>query len=116
MDRILALGAPEFVRVMQMGGAHARLADAQNISHILEEVLKEKNLGIVIVETALASAIPPSVAQKMLSKGKPRLLLLERRSAELLRGRIRQVVGADLMESSKKIGGRKHVGIPSPEC
>ncbi len=105
MAKVLAMGSAEFVRLMQLGGADGLLANAQTLPELLMQAMADKHNGIVLVDADLASAVPPEVSEQMGSDAKTRLLILQSHSASMLRGRIRQVVGADLMASDSTTTG-----------
>lgn len=96
MQTILAVGAPEFARLMQMGGATARLADDASVSAILAEALADQAVGLVLLDPGLAASADAALRQAGRAAVE-KVLVVQEGSTPFLRRRIRQVVGADLM-------------------
>lgn len=104
MKKIVALGTFEFVRLMQYGGAEARLADAGSLPGLLETALADPAAGILLLDAALAQAVPDALRDRMSASSGPRVLIFGEESSALLRSRIRQVAGADLMAAGSGTG------------
>jgi vacuolar-type H+-ATPase subunit F/Vma7 len=102
MKKLLAMGTPEFVRLLQLGGASARLVEPENLPAALEAELANPDNGVILLDPALAAAVPANLSGARKSGEGVQLLISGQQSASFLRNRIRQVVGADLLASEKE--------------
>jgi vacuolar-type H+-ATPase subunit F/Vma7 len=101
MAAILALGSQVFVRRMELGGAAGRAVDAGSVAAALESAIAGKEVGLVLLEAPLVAALAPDVYERVFSCRNPVVVAVGGRMNEVLRRRIREVVGADLLSTGR---------------
>jgi vacuolar-type H+-ATPase subunit F/Vma7 len=97
MPSVIALGRREFVRTLHLGGTLGRVVAEDTIAAALESVLGDRSVGLVILEAALVSSLPKDLYRRAFYGRAPEVVALGEQSNEVLRSRIRQVAGADLL-------------------
>jgi vacuolar-type H+-ATPase subunit F/Vma7 len=99
MGRILAMGAAPFVRQMELGGATGRVVPRAEAAGALEKALSENDWTLILLETQLVGELPSDVYERAFSGLQPVVIAVGGSMNEVLRRRIREVVGADLLST-----------------
>ena len=98
-----ALGTREFVRQLQLGGTLGCVVDSDNVAKTLQEMLTDKTAGLVLLEAQFVKDIPEDLYEQAFYSRAPEVVALGGRWNEVLRRRIRQVTGTDMLAPRGKM-------------
>jgi len=99
MASVLALGSAEFVRRMELGGADGRVVEAAGAAAALAAALADPAAGLVLLEAPLVEALEREAYERAFDCPRPVVVAVGGKMNEVLRRRIREVVGADLLST-----------------
>ena len=95
--KILALGDRMFLLHLEMGGTDGRLVDRNTVVAVLSETLSDSNVGLVLLEASLVDALPEELYRRAFYNRQPEVVAMGGHWNEVLRRRVMQVLGADLL-------------------
>ena len=93
----MALGTREFVLQLQLGGTFGRVVDEKDVAKALREMLVDKGVGLVMLEAKFVKNLPEDLYEQAFYSRTPEVVALGGKWNEVLRGRIRQVTGTDML-------------------
>jgi len=94
---LVALGGFSFVRLLQLGGIRGQPVAAEKAADELARYLDMKEVDLVLFDAALLPSLPADLRQRAFQNPRPHVVAVGGRWNEILRNRIRQVAGADLL-------------------
>jgi vacuolar-type H+-ATPase subunit F/Vma7 len=97
MSDVIALGSRVFVRQLKLGGTRGRIADAATIAPTLTALLRDPAVGLIMLEGDLVDSLPEDLYRQAFYSRTPEVVALGQGWNEVLRRRIRRVMGADLL-------------------
>ena len=99
---VVAVGGRSFVRQMQLGGATGRFVESEGAAGVLEGLLSDERFGLVLIEADLVGALPEDLYERAFLSRRPLVVAVGGGMNEVLRRRIRAVMGADVMMSKRE--------------
>ena len=95
---IAVVGTSEFTLGFQLAGiSHIHNASAdEEISAILKELLNEKEVGIIVVDSEILSRMPERLRMRLSDSISPTVLGIGTEEDTSLRDNIRKAIGVDL--------------------
>ncbi|MCX7933692.1 MAG: hypothetical protein N3A66_00355 [Planctomycetota bacterium] len=96
-SNLVALGRREFVRLLQLGGIRSHSVTAEKAAAALAHYLEGGAAELVLFDAALLPALPTDLRERAFRSHRPQVVAVGGRWNEILRSRIRQVAGADLL-------------------
>ncbi len=102
MPAILALGSRPFVCQLMLGGTQGRIAESSTAAAQLRAALEEPGVELILFEDSLVPHLPPELHHLAFFSRRPEVVVLGGPWNEVLRQRIRQVLGADLLAEERK--------------
>jgi len=99
----MALGTREFVLQLQLGGTFGRVVDEKDVAKALREMLVDKGVGLVMLEAKFVKNLPEDLYEQAFYSRAPEVVALGGKWNEVLRGRIRQVTGTDMLAPRGKM-------------
>ncbi len=97
MKSVMAIGSRVFVRQLILGGAVGRVVKPEEVADTLRSALSESEVGLILLEAAHVEKLPGDLYKEAFSSHDPEVVALGSRSNDVLRKRIRQTLGADLL-------------------
>lgn len=101
MPAILALGSRPFVRQLMLGGTLGRVAEPSTAAGELRGALEERGVELILFDATLVPHLPPELHRLAFYSRHPEVVVLGGPWNEVLRRRIMQVLGADLLAERK---------------
>jgi V/A-type H+-transporting ATPase subunit F len=95
---IAVVGTPEFTLGFQLAGishVHNSSSD-EDTSRILRDMLNEKDVGIVVVDSAILARMPERLRNRLSDSISPTVLGIGTEEDTTLRENIRKAIGVDL--------------------
>jgi V/A-type H+-transporting ATPase subunit F len=95
---IAVVGTPEFTLGFQLAGishVHNSSSD-EDTSRILRDLLNEKEVGIVVVDSAILARMPERLRNRLSDSISPTVLGIGTEEDTTLRENIRKAIGVDL--------------------
>jgi V/A-type H+-transporting ATPase subunit F len=95
---IAVVGTPEFTLGFQLAGishVHNSSSD-EDTSRILRDLLNEKDVGIVVVDSAILARMPERLRNRLSDSISPTVLGIGTEEDTTLRENIRKAIGVDL--------------------
>ena len=95
---IAVVGTPEFTLGFQLAGishVHNSISD-DDTSRILRELLEEKEVGIVVVDSEILTRMPERLRTRLSDSISPTVLGIGTEEDTSLRENIRKAIGVDL--------------------
>ncbi len=95
---IAVVGTPEFTLGFQLAGiSHVHnSSNDEDTSRILRDLLSEKEVGIVVVDSAILARMPERLRNRLSDSISPTVLGIGTEEDTTLRENIRKAIGVDL--------------------
>lgn len=101
MPAVLALGSSPFVRPLMLGGTLGRVIAPAAAADGLRAALEQRDVELILFDAALVPHLPPDLHRLAFYSRHPEVVVLGGPWNEVLRRRIMQVLGADLLAERK---------------
>jgi len=102
-DEIVVVGSPEFITGFRLAGVRNTIpVDRNNIESVLEDLLKSKTTGIIVLSHEDVQNVHIELREKLWRSVKPVVVSIGSEPERDLRDKIKRTLGVDLYKEEQK--------------